>query len=341
LSVAYSAVLLFSLQPAMIRSFHLSSAASANDSATASAAWRWKLCLSLYWCFVLCGWLCFLVVRSVDPGQVVSRGPCGNAEGIASNPIVRDASQGHRDAYERLLRTGHYDTATYPDGAICVTCCIMRAPRTHHCMRCGVCVAGFDHCCPWTGGCITSNNHLPFVGFLVGAAGTCCLWSILLVVFTGVVASESGVASFVSHTWAAPIRMAVLSFPALFALFVCALLLQHAQLISRGMTTNEALHWKRYEYLKGSRREFRNPFHRGSTSANCLYFFKSGYAQLVTQAETAVHGAAMVSLISFLRCNFKLAGRVGKIAGVARSRHGAGVRAPDPNASDDGHWHVV
>lgn len=38
--------------------------------------------------------------------------------------------------------------------------------RCYHCERCGVCIEGYDHHCPWTTKCIGERNIKFFYGFL-------------------------------------------------------------------------------------------------------------------------------------------------------------------------------
>ena len=58
----------------------------------------------------------------------------------------------------------------------CVTCRIWRPPGAHHCSRCNVCVAGFDHHCDFIGKCVGSGNARAFLlmlWLLVVASAAC------------------------------------------------------------------------------------------------------------------------------------------------------------------------
>lgn len=56
------------------------------------------------------------------------------------------------------------------DGPPCATCLVPRPPGAHHCSVCDCCVAGFDHHCPFVGGCVGAGNRVTFVCMLVAAA---------------------------------------------------------------------------------------------------------------------------------------------------------------------------
>lgn len=49
----------------------------------------------------------------------------------------------------------------------CTQCITTREDKVIHCHTCGVCIAGHDHHCIWTGKCIGKGNFTPFIFFLV------------------------------------------------------------------------------------------------------------------------------------------------------------------------------
>mmetsp|Transcript_10414 Transcript_10414/g.7318 ORF Transcript_10414/g.7318 Transcript_10414/m.7318 type:complete len:175 (+) Transcript_10414:303-827(+) len=48
----------------------------------------------------------------------------------------------------------------------CLTCKLLRPPRSFHCNDCNVCVEVHDHHCPWVGTCVAKRNIKYFVCFL-------------------------------------------------------------------------------------------------------------------------------------------------------------------------------
>uniref|UniRef100_A0A0N5AXK5 Palmitoyltransferase n=1 Tax=Syphacia muris TaxID=451379 RepID=A0A0N5AXK5_9BILA len=55
----------------------------------------------------------------------------------------------------------------------CVMCEGYKAPRSHHCSRCGRCVMKMDHHCPWINNCVGHRNHAFFIRFLAAAVFGC------------------------------------------------------------------------------------------------------------------------------------------------------------------------
>lgn len=160
-----------------------------------------------------------------------------------------------------------------------MTCRAGKPIRSKHCRTCGVCVARFDHHCPWTNNCIGAGNHRNFMVYLLlcAASGVFYLkavWNYLNSVITD--SNDYGfflfnVFSFMRQSYQkAP-------FVLIFSYFIVSgtfgvLLLAALQLynVARNRTTNEQSNFWRLEYL-----------HEDAGSAvkdlgvlgNCLFFF--------------------------------------------------------------------
>jgi hypothetical protein len=173
-------------------------------SATATAPWAvaagpWPaVSQSLYVAMLVCFWLslvvasiAYLLTRMLDPGRLkpVSHphrhaasdtsgcgaySSCGAPDYIRPSGVALQAQRGFEDG----LRRGT-EPCTLPAG-YCPTCEIVRPVRSKHCARCDACVQRFDHCCPWTGGCIGVGNHAPFIVFIVAATACAAAWLMLL-----------------------------------------------------------------------------------------------------------------------------------------------------------------
>ncbi|XP_052755491.1 palmitoyltransferase ZDHHC6-like [Galleria mellonella] len=62
----------------------------------------------------------------------------------------------------------------------CTVCNGYKAPRSHHCKKCGHCVMKMDHHCPWINCCVGHANHAYFTSFLIAAVLGCFHASIVL-----------------------------------------------------------------------------------------------------------------------------------------------------------------
>ncbi|XP_063237629.1 palmitoyltransferase ZDHHC6 isoform X2 [Bacillus rossius redtenbacheri] len=62
----------------------------------------------------------------------------------------------------------------------CNTCEGFKAPRTHHCRKCGRCVQKMDHHCPWINNCVGHRNHAHFTAFLFFAVCGCLQATVVL-----------------------------------------------------------------------------------------------------------------------------------------------------------------
>lgn len=62
----------------------------------------------------------------------------------------------------------------------CAVCKGYKAPRAHHCRKCGRCIMKLDHHCPWINSCVGHENHCHFVFFLVSAVMGCSQATVIL-----------------------------------------------------------------------------------------------------------------------------------------------------------------
>lgn len=62
----------------------------------------------------------------------------------------------------------------------CGQCQGFKAPRSHHCRRCGRCVMKMDHHCPWINTCVGHKNHGHFIAFLASAVAGCSMATVSL-----------------------------------------------------------------------------------------------------------------------------------------------------------------
>ncbi|KAK8727187.1 hypothetical protein OTU49_009739 [Cherax quadricarinatus] len=62
----------------------------------------------------------------------------------------------------------------------CAICNGYKAPRSHHCRKCGCCVMKMDHHCPWINNCVGHKNHGSFTLFLLFAVLGCAQASVVL-----------------------------------------------------------------------------------------------------------------------------------------------------------------
>lgn len=55
----------------------------------------------------------------------------------------------------------------------CAVCKGFKAPRSHHCQKCGRCIIKMDHHCPWINNCVGWGNQAHFTYFLMFAVIGC------------------------------------------------------------------------------------------------------------------------------------------------------------------------
>merc|ERR1712223_1505358 len=82
-------------------------------------------------------------------------------------PLGWKPKEGNPEEWDKLLQW-------------CAECAGYKAPRAHHCRKCGRCVLKMDHHCPWINNCVGHFNHGHFVAFLTFAVLGCAQASFVL-----------------------------------------------------------------------------------------------------------------------------------------------------------------
>lgn len=65
----------------------------------------------------------------------------------------------------------------------CTVCSRIRTQRSKHCKDCGMCVARFDHHCPWIGNCVGAGNVSDFANFCLLTPCSLCFSLVLVMWF--------------------------------------------------------------------------------------------------------------------------------------------------------------
>ncbi|KDO23856.1 hypothetical protein SPRG_11287 [Saprolegnia parasitica CBS 223.65] len=152
----------------------------------------------------------------------------------------------------------------------CTTCMVAKPIRSKHCALCGICVGRMDHHCVWVNKCIGFQNHRVFVLFLSTQLVTIALYLVLFVLYL-----RKDDAFLESLLQTSLPEMVVVVWATLCCLGLANLLRTQIVGITRNVTVNESINWKRYPYLKahGSNKRT-NPFDRG-VGANVAEFSRT------------------------------------------------------------------
>ncbi|KAJ8667909.1 hypothetical protein QAD02_009572 [Eretmocerus hayati] len=188
-------------------------------------------------------WICFLQSWRGDPG------------------VIKASQEDKLNCIIYLAENGSFETHLF-----CHTCLVRKPIRSKHCSVCDVCVARYDHHCPWVNNCIGARNHKYFLGFLLSLLGLCIV--VLVACFQywqfecwtnltdGHTADSYLIAAATCDAWV----MWIFANTALHSFWVGTLLAcQFYQIMILGMTTNERINAGRYKHFSKG-----NPFHRGA-----------------------------------------------------------------------------
>ncbi|KAL7294773.1 hypothetical protein TKK_0011708 [Trichogramma kaykai] len=188
-------------------------------------------------------WICYIKSWRGDPG------------------VVKGTHEDKLNCIIELAENGGFDHQIF-----CHTCLVRKPIRSKHCSACDVCVARYDHHCPWVNNCIGAKNHKYFIGFLMSLLGLCLVVMAASIRYwqfecwTDLTDTHSAdnylVAAATCDAWI----MWVTVNTSLHAFWVGTLLAcQCYQIMILGMTTNERINSGRYKHFANG-----NPFHRGA-----------------------------------------------------------------------------
>jgi len=158
-----------------------------------------------------------------------------------------------RTKYEETLESFAKNVTLIPEQiSLCHSCHIARPLRSKHCRIMNKCVLLFDHHCPFVGTTIGLYNYRYFLIFLLS--------SMLVEIFTAITA--------LLHHFHSPYSVEigfclVATYLFLYTFLIGGLLIYHAQLVKKNLTTNEHQNLFKYTYLKDKFGRYHNPFDNG------------------------------------------------------------------------------
>ena len=200
---------------------------------------------------------CFALTSYTDPG------------------VITHSERDYRDC----LLAGERGVSA--DG-LCTTCMIRKPLRSKHDSVMNVCIAEFDHFCPWCNNAVGHCNYLPFVGWCV-FQGINHAQAVYL--FSGWLMSEIGaesvfpiVGNLVKMNAMQPSVLYLGIFQILCTLMALQLSLFQFGNIGVNLTTNERMNAFRYSYLMeyASSGLKGNPYDHGGFKKNFMMMLKRG-----------------------------------------------------------------
>jgi len=214
----------------------------------------------------ICLAICFFIASYTDPG------------------VLKPQAKDYNDVLLAVAKGFNLD-------GLCKTCCIRKPLRSKHCSVLDVCVAQFDHFCPWCNNAVGSRNYLGFYGWCFFEAVCHAqliydIWSYLLreinathtfPFFTNLIAINA------LH----PSILYILIFNIMSLLMAGQLVHFQTGNVKVNLTTNERMNAFRYSYLMQYLQTelVGNPFDRGGWKANMKELVTAGLIPVLPKLE--------------------------------------------------------
>ncbi|EMR10380.1 hypothetical protein PNEG_01632 [Pneumocystis murina B123] len=120
----------------------------------------------------------------------------------------------------------------------CNKCEILKPDRTHHCSICNYCILKMDHHCPWLSNCIGFANYKQFLLFLIYIS----IYSIYLFISSLIILYKFIILLNIPSKNVIPVNwMLLLVISGVFSIVLGIFTIWHIFLVSRNLTTIEAL----------------------------------------------------------------------------------------------------
>jgi len=154
----------------------------------------------------------------------------------------------------------------------CVSCAIRKPYRSKHDSVTDVCVAKFDHYCPFVGNVVGAENHRHFMGFVLSLPPLLITYNYLVLQFYKEVCPEPDgfFDTILVYGTCQPFATFTVMCACLHTLWVSGLAIAQMNQVASDMTTNEAMNRYRYSYLSGG-----SPWDKGCVRNNVEFFRSS------------------------------------------------------------------
>ncbi len=206
-----------------------------------------------------------------------------------------------------LARAGMNQSADGKAAHTCRTCRIVRPLRSKHCAVCGRCVKLLDHHCILINNCVGLRNRHAFIMFLTVALSThlyylwvtVSCWSELGETVPALLSPTEWVGAWPHFLWRNAAWVCLVLLHVWCMLFQAGLWVSQLWFVSRNLTANEQINWKRYSHFhaaqqKGSSNKprFLNRFDRG-VLRNWAAFLYDGCEGITLQVEKSLGHARL------------------------------------------------
>lgn len=184
------------------------------------------------------------------------------------NPVISEADEEVENKDNSSPEVSRKSIHAYVETRVCRECLIEQPLRSKHCFDCGMCVALYDHHCPWLSNCIGEKNRFYFWWYL--------LFENFLLTSTITLLCSSISLNSIFWSWALKNFLLILSILICISFegLVIFLLLFHSYLAASNKTTWEVLSRKKISYLS-SLPPNSHPFNLGLLQNLHFYCIKS------------------------------------------------------------------
>uniref|UniRef100_A0A6B2L194 Palmitoyltransferase n=1 Tax=Arcella intermedia TaxID=1963864 RepID=A0A6B2L194_9EUKA len=194
-----------------------------------------------------------------------------------SNPgVINVSDEYRRKDKEEFLRD--IDEESHRPLTICGACNIRRPLRSKHCRQLNMCVAKFDHFCPWINNSVGLENHHSFmVSLILTVFGFVWFlrWAVLDVMLTY---NKELTWWSLGELYLGQHRMLTVFILQSIVLgaFLGFQLIRQFIMICTNLTVNEMFHSGQYQYLKKNN-QFQNPFSKGTVVGNISDYLQPSF----------------------------------------------------------------